>query len=128
MVDRAPRDSVQKTLQHTGEKGGRMSEFKNVNVVREANIYFDGKVTSRTVLFPDGSKKTLGVMLPGEFEFGTADKELMEILSGELDVLLPGETVWKPVKGGQSFEVAANSKFKLKVEKLTDYCCSFLKG
>jgi hypothetical protein len=105
-----------------------MSEFKNVTVVREANIYFDGKVTSRTVLFPDGSKKTLGVMLPGEFEFGTADKELMEILSGELDVLLPGETVWKPVKGGQSFEVAANSKFKLKVKKLTDYCCSFIKG
>jgi purine/pyrimidine-nucleoside phosphorylase len=104
-----------------------MSEFKNVTVVREANIYFDGKVTSRTVLFPDGSKKTLGVMLPGEFEFGTADKELMEILAGELDVLLPGDTAWKPFKGGQSFEVAANSKFKLKVKKLTDYCCSFIK-
>jgi uncharacterized protein YaiE (UPF0345 family) len=128
MVDRAQQESVQKTLQHTGEKGAPMSEFKNVTVVREANIYFDGKVTSRTVLFPDGSKKTLGVMLPGEFEFGTADKELMEILSGELDVLFPGETLWKPVKGGQSFEAAANSKFKLKVKKLTDYCCSFLKG
>ncbi len=110
------------------KKGAAMSEFKNVAVVREANIYFDGKVTSRTVLFPDGSKKTLGVMLPGEFEFGTADKELMEILSGELDVLLPGETAWKPFTGGQSFEVAPNAKFKLKVKKLTDYCCSFLKG
>lgn len=105
-----------------------MSEFKNVSVVREANVYFDGKVTSRTVLFPDGSKKTLGVMLPGDFEFGTADKEIMEILSGELDVLLPNEKEWKPVKGGQSFEVAADSKFKLKVKKLTDYCCSFIKG
>jgi purine/pyrimidine-nucleoside phosphorylase len=105
-----------------------MSEFKSVTIVREANIYFDGKVTSRTVLFPDGSKKTLGVMLPGEFEFGTADKELMEILSGELDVLLPGDVTWKPFKEGQSFEVAANSKFKLKVKKLTDYCCSFIKG
>jgi purine/pyrimidine-nucleoside phosphorylase len=105
-----------------------MSEFKSVTVVREANIYFDGKVTSRTVLFSDGSKKTLGVMLPGEFEFGTADKELMEILSGELDVLLPGDAAWKPFRRGQSFEVAANSKFKLKVKKLTDYCCSFIKG
>ena len=94
----------------------------------EVNAYFEGKVTSRTVLFTDGAKKTLGVMLPGEFEFGTADKELMEILSGELDVLLPGETLWKPIKGGQFFEVAANSKFKLKVKKLTDYCCSFIKG
>jgi hypothetical protein len=52
----------------------------------------------------------------------------MEILSGELDVLLPNEDAWRPVAGGQSFEVAANSKFKLKVKKLTDYCCSFLKG
>jgi len=105
-----------------------MSEFKNVTVVKEANVYFDGKVVSRTVLFPDNTKKTLGVMQPGEFEFGTADKELMEILSGELDVLLPGENAWKAVKGGQSFEVAANAKFKLKVKKLTDYCCSFIRG
>lgn len=105
-----------------------MSEFKNVTVVKKANIYFDGKVTSRTVLFPDGSKKTLGVMLPGEYEFNTGDKELIEMLSGELDVLLPGEKAWKAVKGGESFEVVANSKFKLKVRKLSDYCCSFLKA
>ncbi len=56
------------------------------------------------------------------------DKELMEMLSGELDVLLPGEKSWKAVKGGESFEVAANSKFKLKIRKLSDYCCSFLKA
>jgi uncharacterized protein YaiE (UPF0345 family) len=104
-----------------------MSELKNVSVVKKANIYFDGKVTSRTILFGDGSKQTLGIMLPGEYEFGTADKEVMEILSGELEVLLPGEEAWKPVKGGESFEVARNSKFKLKVTSLTDYCCSFIK-
>jgi len=105
-----------------------MSEFKNVTVIREANIYFDGKVTSRTVLFPDGTKKTLGVMLPGEFEFSTGDKELMDILSGDLDVLLPGETTWKNIKEGESFVVAAKAKFKLKVKKISDYCCSFVKG
>jgi uncharacterized protein YaiE (UPF0345 family) len=105
-----------------------MSEFKNITIIKEANVYFDGKVVSRTVLFPDGSKKTLGVMLPGEYEFGTGDKELMEIMSGELDVLLPGEKTWKAIKGGQSFEVAANAKFQLKVKKLTDYCCSFIKS
>jgi uncharacterized protein YaiE (UPF0345 family) len=105
-----------------------MSEFKNVTVVKKANVYFDGKVTSRSVLFSDGSKKTLGVMLPGEYEFSTGDKEIMDILSGDLDVLLPGENDWKAVKGGQSFEVAAHSKFRLKVKKLTDYCCSFIKG
>ena len=104
-----------------------MSEFRNVTVVKQANIYFDGKVTSRTVLFPDGSKKTLGVMLPGEYEFNTGAKEIMEIMSGSLDVLLPNTQAWKSFKGGDSFEVPANSKFSLKVKSLTDYCCAFVK-
>ncbi len=104
-----------------------MSEFTNVTIVKKANVYFSGNVTSRTVLFSDGSKKTLGVMLPGEYEFNTADKEIMEILSGDLDVLLPGESGWKKVKGGESFEVPANAKFSLKIRTLTDYCCSFIR-
>ncbi len=104
-----------------------MDEFRGVTVVKKANVYFDGNVTSRTVLFADGSKKTLGVMLPGQYEFNTGDKELMEIISGELEVLTKGGTDWKTVKGGESFEVPANSKFGLKVRKVTDYCCSFLK-
>ncbi|RJQ17911.1 MAG: pyrimidine/purine nucleoside phosphorylase [Nitrospiraceae bacterium] len=104
-----------------------MSEFRNVTVVRKANVYFGGKVTSRTVIFEDGSKKTLGVMLPGEYEFNTADREIMEILSGDLDVLLPGESGWRTIKGGESFEVPANSKFLLKVRALADYCCSFVR-
>ncbi len=104
-----------------------MEDFKGVTVVRKANVYFDGRVTSRTVLFGDGSKKTLGVMLPGEYEFNTGDKELMEIMSGELQVRIAGDRDWKPIKGGQSFEVPANSRFNLKVSVLTDYCCSFLK-
>ena len=103
-----------------------MSQFDNVSVVREANSYFEGRVTSRTVLFNDGTKKTLGIMLPGEYEFGTEDKEVMEILSGELEILLPGSD-WKSVKGGDSFEVPARSKFQLKVGTVTDYCCSYIK-
>jgi uncharacterized protein YaiE (UPF0345 family) len=103
-----------------------MSEFIQVTVIKEANIYFEGRVTSRSVLFPDGSKKTLGVMLPGEYEFNTDKKEIMEIMSGELEVLLPGSDQWKRVEGGQTFEVPARSKFGLKVKKVTDYCCSFV--
>ena len=103
-----------------------MSEFRGVTVVKKANVYFDGKVTSRTVLFADGSKKTLGIMLPGEYEFGTAEKEVMEILSGEMEVLLPGSEGWRAVRGGESFEVPGNSKFSLRVKTLTDYCCSFI--
>lgn len=103
-----------------------MSEYTNVTVVKNAKIYFDGKVTSRTLIFPDGSKKTLGVMLPGEYEFNTAEKELMEIYSGEVDVLLPEAEDWVKITGGQSFEVPPQAKFQLKVEVLIDYCCSFL--
>lgn len=104
-----------------------MEEFKGVTVVKKANVYFDGKVTSRTVLFADGSKKTLGVMLPGEYEFNTTDKEIMEIMSGELGVMLPGEKNWKTITGGESFEVPAKSAFRLKVKTISDYCCSFVK-
>lgn len=103
-----------------------MSEFKNVTVVKAANIYFDGKVTSRTVLFESGEKKTLGIMMPGDYEFGTAKKEIMEILAGEMDVLLPGSEQWITVKGGESFEVVADSKFKLVVKTVSDYCCSYI--
>ena len=99
-----------------------MSEFNNVTVVKEANVYFDGKVTSRTIVFADGARKTLGIMLPGEYTFSTDAKELMEILSGTLDVLLPGEKEWKTVQGGEAFEVAAQSSFSLRVNSLTDYC------
>ncbi len=104
-----------------------MSEFTNVTVVRKANIYFDGKVTSRTIIFADGSKKTLGVMLPGDYEFNTADKEIMEILSGDLEVSLPGGHGWKTIRGGESFEVPAQAKFGLRIKTITDYCCTFIK-
>lgn len=104
-----------------------MSEFTNVTIVKKANVYFGGNVTSRAVLFADGTRKTLGIMLPGDYEFGTADKELMEILDGELDVLLPGDGEWKTFTGGMSFEVPANAKFSVKVRSVTDYCCSYLK-
>ena len=103
-----------------------MSEFNNVTVVREANVYFEGGVTSRTIIFPDGSKKTLGIMAPGEYSFNTGSAELMEILAGELTVLLPGSSEWVAVKGGEAFEVPENASFQLKVTVLTDYCCSFL--
>ena len=103
-----------------------MSEFNNVTVVREANVYFDGGVTSRTVLFPNGEKKTLGIMQSGEYTFNTDDAELMEILTGELLVQVAGESGWRTVVGGEAFEVPANSSFTMKVSKLADYCCSFL--
>ena len=104
-----------------------MSEFTNVTVVKKANVYFDGQVTSRTIRFADGSEKTLGFMLPGEYTFNTGAAEIMEITAGKLEVLLPGSDNWQTVNGGESFNVPANAKFTVKILSGTDYCCSFLK-
>ncbi|MFC5401516.1 pyrimidine/purine nucleoside phosphorylase [Cohnella soli] len=103
-----------------------MSQFDNVSVVKKANVYFDGKVTSRTVVFEDGTKVTLGIMLPGEYEFGTGVKEIMDIQAGELSVLLPGNDEWQDITEPTKFEVPANASFKLKVRTVTDYICSYL--
>ncbi|MDI7205862.1 pyrimidine/purine nucleoside phosphorylase [Leptospira santarosai] len=103
-----------------------MRQFENVTIVKKANIYYDGKVTSRTVLFQDGSKKTLGILMPGQYDFETNEKEIMEILDGDLLVKLPEQNVWKEIKGGQSFEVPAKSRFQMDVKKISDYCCSYI--
>ena len=104
-----------------------MDNFTNVTVVKKANVYFEGKVSSRTVLFEDGTKKTLGIILPGEYEFGTADKERMEILAGTLKARLTGSKDWKTYGPGQAFEIPANSKFKVAATGVVDYCCSYIK-
>lgn len=104
-----------------------MSEFNNVSVIKKANVYFGGNVSSRSIRFDDGSLKTLGFMLPGEYTFNTADKELMEIIDGNLDVLLPETDQWQKITGGESFNVPANSAFTVKIITPTDYCCSFIK-
>lgn len=103
-----------------------MSEFNNVTIIREANVYFDGAVTSRTVQFDDGTKKTLGIMMPGEYEFGTEAAEIMEMMAGDVEVLLPGSDDWQAIPAGESFNVPANSKFGIKVKTIADYCCSYI--
>jgi hypothetical protein len=99
--------------------------FENVTIIKKANVYFDGKVTSRSVLFPDGTRKTLGFMLPGDYEFGTGAPEIMELLNGEMDVLLPGSTAWQTFRSGESFSVPGNTSFKLHLAGVVDYCCSY---
>jgi uncharacterized protein YaiE (UPF0345 family) len=105
-----------------------MSEtFENVTIIKKANVYFGGQVTSRTVQFADGSKKTLGFMQAGDYEFGTEAPELMEILGGSMEVKLADSATWISVGEGQSFNVGGNSKFALKVaEGGCDYCCTYL--
>jgi uncharacterized protein YaiE (UPF0345 family) len=103
-----------------------MSEFSNVTIVKAANIYFDGRVTSRTIKFADGSHKTLGIMLPGDYRFNTEATEVMEVLAGSMVIRLAGEDEWQTYAAGTQFEVPANSSFELKVREAADYCCSYL--
>ena len=104
-----------------------MTEFTNVSIGKKANVYFDGKVTSRKVIFADGSEKTLGIMLPGEYVFNTDVEELMEVTAGKMDVLLPGQSEWKTVTEGDSFVVPGKAKFEVRIVEVTDYCCSYVK-
>ncbi|SHJ70608.1 pyrimidine/purine nucleoside phosphorylase [Parasporobacterium paucivorans] len=100
-------------------------EFKNVNVVKEANVYFGGKVTSRTVIFENGERKTLGFMMAGEYEFNTDASETMEILGGGMSVMLPDEKEYTLYSAGQSYIVPGKSSFKMIVAEYVDYCCSY---
>jgi uncharacterized protein YaiE (UPF0345 family) len=102
------------------------SEFGNATIVKKANIYFNGDVTSRTVIEADGSKKTLGIMMPGSYTFGTEQAEHMAILAGEVEVTLADDSNVETIKGGEYFEVPANSKFDIKVKEVTDYCCTYI--
>jgi purine/pyrimidine-nucleoside phosphorylase len=102
-------------------------QFPNVTAVAKANVYFDGKVVSHSILFPDGSKKTLGVIFPGSFHFGTGASELMEIVAGDCVVKLDGSQAETNYTGGQSFTVPANSGFDIAVHSgICEYICSFL--
>ena len=102
-----------------------MTQLQNVTLDKQANVYFDGKVTSRSVLFEDGTKVTLGIMLPGDYTFNTGLKEIMEITQGTLSYRLAGQD-WVGIDGSGEFEVPANSQFELKVVALTDYCCHYI--
>jgi len=104
-----------------------MDNFKNVDVDKLANIYFDGKVISRNIFLKDGSKKTLGVMLVGEYEFSTVSRELMEIISGKLNLKLKEDNEWKLITNGMQFSIPQNSSFKLEVLELVNYTCSYFK-
>jgi uncharacterized protein YaiE (UPF0345 family) len=106
-----------------------MTSFSNVTVDAKANIYFDGKVVSHTVRFPDDSKKTLGIIYPGRYHFGTAAPERMEIIAGSCKVVLDGTSEVISVGADSSFDVAGNSGFTITVEEnVCEYICSFLPG
>ena len=102
-----------------------MSQFNQINVIKRANVYFDGKCISHTVLFPDGSKKTLGVIFPSMLTFNTQAPETMEINAGVCRVRLEQAQDWQTYSAGERFDVPANSRFDIETLELLDYVCHF---
>ena len=102
-------------------------KFENVTAIAAGNVYFDGKVVSHTILIPDGVKKTLGVIMPGSYHFGTEAAEVMEIVKGTCSYVLDGFEESIEVREGHWFEVPANSGFTITVEGAPcHYVCSFV--
>jgi len=103
------------------------TEFTGVKAITKANIYFDGKVVSHTLFMPNGEKKTLGLIYPGSYFFGTGDAERMEIVAGSCKVTLKDQTAVKEYAAGTYFDVAANSGFTIEVQSgICEYICSFI--
>jgi len=103
-----------------------MSKIENASIIKAANVYFDGKVTSRTIELADGSTQSLGIMQVGEYRFDTNAAEIMEMMSGDIEVKQENETEFTKLTTPCSFNVPANSYFDIKAKSLTDYCCSYL--
>ena len=100
-----------------------------VSIVTKANVYFDGDVVSHTVLFENGTKKTLGLIRPGSYHFNTAASERMEIIAGACHVKLDGSLATQDYAAGERFDVPAHSGFTIAVGPglgLCEYICSFL--
>ena len=102
-----------------------MSQYDNVSVVKKANVYFDGKCVSHTVILADGTKKTVGVILPSSLTFNTGAPEIMECVGGSCRVKLAGESEWKNYAEGQSFNVPGNSSFEIACDEPYHYVCHF---
>jgi hypothetical protein len=103
------------------------SEFPGVTAIAKANVYFDGKVVSHSILFPDGSKKTLGLIYPGTYKFDTGLPERMEIVAGSCRVKLAGGGAFQPYGAGTQFDVPGKSSFEIAVDSgIAEYVCSFL--
>ena len=103
-----------------------MSQFDQISVIKKANVYFDGKCVSHSLQFPDGTKKSVGVIMPSTLTFNTGAPEIMETVAGTCKVKLAGETDWTSYGVGESFNVPGNSSFEIEVSgEPYHYVCHF---
>jgi purine/pyrimidine-nucleoside phosphorylase len=104
----------------------RMTTDKiQATVTTRANVYFDGKCVSHSIELADGTKKSVGVILPSTLKFNTGAPEVMELVDGECRVRLAGAETWTTYAGGQSFKVPGDSSFDIETVKTLHYVCHF---
>jgi purine/pyrimidine-nucleoside phosphorylase len=115
-------------LSYNSVMASSLEQLDQVTLRLKANLYFDGKVVSHTVLTADG-RKTVGVIYPGSFKFNTEAAERMDIIAGSCRVRVAGESLWKLYSAGQFFCVPEKSSFEISVEQgVAEYLCTFEAG
>lgn len=102
--------------------------MKNITVETKANVYWDGKVTSRTCYREDGSRFTLGIITAGSYTFDVGDKEVVQLISGAVEIILPGETSWSKVTAPETFTVPADSSYQIRTTGVAEYLCDYIKA
>lgn len=102
-----------------------MSQFDNVSVIKKGNVFFDGKCVSHSVLFADGTRRTVGVILPGTLTFNIGAPEIMEITDGTCRVKIGNAAEFTPYGAGSRFSVPANGSFVIEADDVVNYVCSF---
>ena len=100
-------------------------KIDSVSVTTKANVYFDGKCVSHNLTYPDGTKKSVGVVLASELTFGTAAAEIMECVGGACEYKLAGSDQWVKSGPGEKFSIPANSKFDIRVAEAYHYICHY---
>lgn len=101
--------------------------LSNLDVETKANVYFDGRVTSRVCYRPDGSRLTLGVITPGSYTFDVGDREVVQMIAGSVEILLPTEKAWRTVTAPESFEIIANCSYQIRTTGVAEYLCDYYK-
>lgn len=102
-------------------------KMKNVEVTTKANVYWEGKVTSRTFFRENGSKFTLGIITAGSYTFDVGDREVVQLIAGDAEILLPTEDAWRKVAAPEAFEIIANCKYQIRTTGVAEYLCNYYK-
>jgi uncharacterized protein YaiE (UPF0345 family) len=101
------------------------TQIDGISVSTQASVYFDGKCVSYGITFPDGTKKSVGVILPASLTFSTGAPEIMECVAGSCDYKLPGSAAWLTAGPGDKFSLPGNAKFEIRVTEAYHYICHY---